>query len=71
MFWRRKRKEDKWLDELDAKLDAREKALDERIAGKEAYYEQLYSDVEVTYETVKNLQDTVDRYEKAIKRSGN
>jgi uncharacterized coiled-coil protein SlyX len=53
--------DDKELREISERLDAREKALDERIAKKEAYLNELKTNVEKSKETVQRLQKSVNR----------
>ncbi len=52
-------------------LDRRIAAADARIAAKQAYLEQLKTDVEEKKEVAKSLRDTVSRYEKAVKQREN
>jgi uncharacterized coiled-coil protein SlyX len=53
--------DDKELRDISDRLDAREKALDERIAKKEAYLNELKTNVEKSKETVQRLQKSVNR----------
>jgi uncharacterized coiled-coil protein SlyX len=49
------------LRELDERLDAREKAVDKRIAQKEAYLDELKTNVDKAKQTVERLQKSVNR----------
>ncbi|MCV3216016.1 hypothetical protein OGM63_21310 [Plectonema radiosum NIES-515] len=53
--------DDKELREISERLDAKEKALDERIAEKEAYLNELKTNVEKGKETVQRLQKSVNK----------
>ncbi|MCV3215112.1 hypothetical protein OGM63_16595 [Plectonema radiosum NIES-515] len=53
--------DDKELREISERLDAKEKALDERIAEKEAYLNELKTNVEKGKETIQRLQKLVNR----------
>ena len=48
-------------DEELRELDAREKAVDKRIAQKEAYLDELKTNVEKAKQTVERLQKSVNR----------
>jgi uncharacterized coiled-coil protein SlyX len=54
------------LDAIEARLDALEKAADERIAAKEAILKQLNQSCDERQKNIEVLQENVARYQKAI-----
>lgn len=66
------RKEDEeWLQAIDEKLDAKEKALNESIAKKEAYLAELKADVESKKQTASQLKEKVSSLTKTINSNSN
>ncbi len=59
------------LDAIDAKLDALEKAADERIAAKEAYLKQLTENIEQKQQQVNELKQVVKQYDNTLNRRNN
>jgi endonuclease IV len=59
------------LDAIDAKLDALERAADERIAVKEACLAQITESVQQKQQEFNQLKEIVKRYENAVNRANN
>jgi len=62
---------DNELDAIEARLDALEKAADERIAAKEAVLKQLSQSCDERQKNIEVLQENVARYQKAINQRMN
>lgn len=61
----------KWFAEIDAKLDAREEALNKSVAEKEAYLAQLRANVESQKSELSELQSKVSQQQKTLNRDSN
>jgi hypothetical protein len=59
------------LDAIDAKVDALQKAADERIAAKETCLAQITEGVQQKQQEVNQLKEVVKRYENTVNRTNN
>lgn len=63
--------DDRWFAEIDAKLDAREEALNKSVAEKEAYFAQLSANVESQKQELSELQSKLSQQQKTLNRDSN
>jgi uncharacterized protein YoxC len=63
--------DDEWLTEVEQRLDAKEKALNESIAQKEKLLNNLTEACEQSKKEVQELKSDVRSYEQALQRNQN
>lgn len=64
-------RDDEWLNELDQRLDAKNKILDERIIQKEKILSDLTEACEQSKKDIQQLKSDVRSYEQALQRNQN